>query len=92
MSKLNEWMDVPSRPVALQPQKKEPIFVRTSVSWTADYLEVINKLLLEAQQATNDPSFNKSLVMRAAVRALEQLGQTDRAKLMTKIQEERDNQ
>lgn len=91
MSKLNDWMTIPSKPVAQEP-KKTAVFVRTSVSWTADYPEVINRLLLEAQQATSDPSFNRSLVMRAAIRALEQMDPAERAELMKQMQAERDNQ
>ncbi|GGB55061.1 hypothetical protein GCM10011502_30040 [Oceanisphaera marina] len=90
MSKLNDWTATPSRAVAIP--KKESVFVRTSVSWTADYPDAINKLLLEAQQSTSDPSFSKSLVMRAAVRALEQMRSTDRIELMKLMLEERDNQ
>lgn len=92
MSKLSEWMAAPSKPIAQQPQKKEAVFVRTSISWTADYPEAINKLLLKAQQATGDPSFNKSLIMRAAVRALEQLEPSELAELLKKMQTERNSQ
>lgn len=91
MSKLDDWGGMaPSRPVSTQ--KKDTVFVRTSISWTADYPSAINKLLLEAQQGTGDPSFNKSLIMRAAVRALERLDPAERLDLMRKMQEEKDSQ
>ena len=90
MSKLDDWATAPSRKTTAV--KKKAVFVRTSISWTADYPETINKLLLEAQQGTSDPTFNRSLVLRAAIRALEEMKTADRLKLMKKMQEARDGQ
>lgn len=91
MSITDDWQ-APSRAVVPDVQKKDAVFVRTSVSWTAEYPAAINKLLLEAQQGTSDPSFSKSLIMRAAVKALEQMEPAERLELMIQMQSERDSQ
>ena len=94
MSITDQWEQVaqttPSRPV--EKPKAAPVHVRTSVSWTAEYPAAVNKFLLEAQQATGNGSLKQSLVIRVAVRALEQLEPAARLELMKMVQEERDNQ
>lgn len=89
MSKLDEWA-APTR-VAAQP-KSETKHVRTSISWTADYPDAVKRLTLEAQQGTGQPSFNASLTMRAAIKALDSMTPAERLRFFEAAVIEREQQ
>lgn len=90
MSKVDEWsIGAPTKKAATTSRAR---FVNASLSWTQDYSDAVASMQLEAVTQTGDASINKSVIFRAAVRALENLPAEQRIKLITQANAERKGQ
>lgn len=90
MSKINEWsIGAPTKKAAPASRAR---FVNASLSWTQDYSDAVAAMQLEAVTETGDASINKSVIFRAAVRALENLPADQRIELIAQANAERKEQ
>lgn len=90
MSKIDEWsIGAPTKKTAPASRAR---YVNASLSWTKDYSDAVAAMQLEAVTETGDASINKSVIFRAAVRALENLTADQRIELITQANTERKGQ
>lgn len=90
MGKVDEWgMSAPTKKATTASRAQ---FVNASLSWTKEYSDAIAAMQLEAVTQTRDASINKSVIFRAAVRALEKLPADQRIELITQANAERKGQ
>lgn len=90
MGKVDEWgVSAPTKKAAAASRAR---YVNASLSWTQDYNDAVAAMQLEAVTQTGDASINKSVIFRAAVRALENLPADQRIELITQANAERKGQ